>query len=112
MHERHTILIDQIKNTTNISIPLESITTSIQYFLKNNKIKSIPLNKVVILSNNDNSINFTGKTVIIARYINANYILYTDIYEYLNNYKIRIQLVEVTNGEIVCTNSINIIKFL
>lgn len=111
INKKNIILIDQIKNTTNNNISTKNINFVIQDILKKNKFKLVDLNEINITNNkikffkNDDHLNFVGKSIIIARYINAKYILYTEIREHVKNYKMIMKLVLVKTGEILCTSS-------
>ncbi|WMY97051.1 MAG: penicillin-binding protein activator LpoB [Arsenophonus sp.] len=105
------LLINPIKNNTDLSIPSLQITNIIVNLIDHQNIfKLIPeyilinARKILGLSEEDNLIT-RSKAIGLARYLQADYVLYSVISGNQNNKNFEIQIMDVHTGEIFWSGS-------
>ncbi|WP_348665998.1 penicillin-binding protein activator LpoB [Arsenophonus symbiont of Ornithomya chloropus] len=110
------LLINPIKNNTNLSIPLLQVRNIIIDLINNQNIfKLVPeyvlinTRKILGLSEEDSLIT-RSKAIGLARYLQADYVLYSVISGNKKNKKIEMQIMNTHTGEIFWSASNNYIE--
>ncbi|WMY97713.1 MAG: hypothetical protein RA161_01430 [Arsenophonus sp.] len=103
--ENQSLLINSIKNNTNIFIPNKYITNMISDIIKRKNIITISPEQInetykkIGLLKEDNLIS-CAKEIMLARYIHSKYVLCLEIFSYHDKKLIEIKLIETKSGEI------------
>lgn len=101
------LLVDRIKNRTNGSLQTSSATTALLNALANSDkftlVNTQQLNsaKEAFGLSPDDSLNFRSKAMGLARYLGAQYVLYTSVQGEVKSLELYMQLMLVETGEII-----------
>ncbi|MFB6421916.1 MAG: penicillin-binding protein activator LpoB [Candidatus Malihini olakiniferum] len=105
------LLVDSVKNNTNGSLSVEKVTMAIYDALSNNKkFMLVPQEKVTVAKqmlglSADDSLGLRSKAIGLARYMNAQYMLYSDVSGDTKRPQLDMQLIMVQTGELVWSGS-------
>ena len=101
------LLVDSVKNNTNGSLPVAKATTAIYDALSNGKAFTlVPREQVAVAKQTlglsaDDSLGSRSKAIGLARYVSAQYVLYSDVSGDVKTPQLDMQLMLVQTGEIV-----------
>lgn len=105
------LLVDRIKNSTNGSLQSDKATAALQSALANNgKFKLVSLQqlnqaKQTLGLSPEDSLNSRSKAVGLARYVGAQYVLYSNAEGDVKAPQLQMQLMLVQTGEIIWSGS-------
>ncbi|MGK2946498.1 MAG: penicillin-binding protein activator LpoB [Candidatus Malihini olakiniferum] len=109
---RSLLLVDSVKNNTNGSLPAVKAATAIYDALSNGKAFTlIPREQVAVAKQTlglfaDDSLGSRSKEIGLARYVSAQYVLYSDISGDVKTPQLDMQLMLVQTGEIVWSGNV------
>lgn len=101
------LLVDRVKNSTNGNLQSEKATAAIQNALNNNgKFTLVTSDQLTQAKQTlglppDDSLNSRSKAVGLARYLNAQYVLYSNAQGDVKAPELQMQLMLVQSGEII-----------
>lgn len=101
------LLVDSVKNNTNGSLPVAKATTAIYDALANgNTFTLVPREQVAVAKQTlglsaEDSLGSRTKAIGLARYVSAQYVLYSDVSGDVKTPQLDMQLMLVQTGEIV-----------
>ncbi|WP_158366901.1 penicillin-binding protein activator LpoB [Candidatus Williamhamiltonella defendens] len=105
------LLVDSVKNNTNGLLQIEKATESLQDILSsNNTFFLISANQLAKaktalgISKHDN-LGSRSKAIALARYLKAEYVLYTDVSDDIQSPVINMELMLVKTGEIIWSDN-------
>ncbi|KLN46192.1 penicillin-binding protein [Providencia rettgeri] len=108
------LLVDSVKNNTNGSIPVQTVTSVMTTAVENtNRFKVVPASvvssarKTLGLSQEDSLVT-RSKAIGLGRYVQANYVIYSVMSGSNKERRLEMQLMEVQTGEIIWTGKNNI----
>lgn len=101
------LLVDSVKNNTNGSLPVAKATAAIYDALANgNAFTLVPREQVAVAKQTlglsaEDSLGSRTKAIGLARYVSAQYVLYSDVSGDVKTPQLDMQLMLVQTGEIV-----------
>src|SRR5471030_3190301 len=101
------LLLDSVKNSTNGSLPVSKATAALHDALAtNNKFQVVPDSQLATAKQSlglsvDDSLGSRSKAIGLARYVNAQYVLYSTVTGEVKAPTLKMQLMTVPSGEIV-----------
>ncbi|WCG84592.1 penicillin-binding protein activator LpoB [Pectobacterium sp. A5351] len=101
------LLVDSVKNTTNGSLPIAKATGALYSALSSGKAftlvprEQLASAKQTLGLSVDDSLGSRSKAIGLARYVSAQYVLYSDVSGDVKSPQIDMQLMLVQTGEIV-----------
>lgn len=101
------LLVDRVKNSTNGSLQSEKATSAIQNALANNGKFTLVTDDQLTQAKQtlglppDDSLNSRSKAIGLARYLNAQYVLYSNAQGEVKAPTLQMQLMLVQSGEII-----------
>ncbi|MGK2889157.1 MAG: penicillin-binding protein activator LpoB [Candidatus Malihini olakiniferum] len=101
------LLVNSVKNNTNGSLPVAKATMAIYDVLSNGKAFTlVPREQVAVAKQTlglsaDDSLGSRSKAIGLARYVSAQYVLYSDVSGDVKTPQLDMQLMLVQTGEIV-----------
>lgn len=101
------LLLDSVKNSTNGSLPVSKATAALHDALAtNNKFQVVPDSqlanaKQALGLSVDDSLGSRTKAIGLARYVNAQYVLYSTVTGDVKSPTLKMQMMTVPSGEIV-----------
>ncbi|WP_255555794.1 penicillin-binding protein activator LpoB [Sodalis sp. CWE] len=109
------LVINTMKNATNGSVQTRKATSTLVHLIKavdtDNKFHIVKIDQLnaarrMLGLSVDDSLESRGKAIELARYLSAQYLLYSVIFGDIKNPKLNLQLMLVQSGEIVwyCNN--------
>ncbi len=103
------LLVDSVKNNTNGSLPVQTITSTMASAVENtNRFKVVPQSvvssarKTLGLSQEDSLVT-RSKAIGLGRYVQADYVIYSVMSGSNKDKSLEMQLMEVQTGEIIWT---------
>nr|ELR5251676.1 penicillin-binding protein activator LpoB [Providencia rettgeri] len=103
------LLVDSVKNNTNGSLPVQTITSTMASAVENtNRFKVVPQSvvssarKTLGLSQEDSLVT-RSKAIGLGRYVQADYVIYSVMLGSNKDKSLEMQLMEVQTGEIIWT---------
>lgn len=105
------LLVDTVKNNTNGALPIQKATETLQHILSSNKrfflipASQLASAKAALGISEDDKLGSRSKSIGLARYLNAEYVLYTDVSGDVESPVIDMQLMLVKTGEIIWSDS-------
>lgn len=101
------LLLDSVKNSTNGSLPVGQATAALHDALAtNNKFQVVPDSQLASAKQAlglsvDDSLGSRSKAIGLARYVNAQYVLYSTVTGDVKSPVLKMQMMTVPSGEIV-----------
>ncbi|MGY2796489.1 penicillin-binding protein activator [Ewingella americana] len=101
------LLLDSVKNSTNGSLPVGNATAALHDALAtNNKFQVVPDTQLASAKQAlglsvDDSLGSRSKAIGLARYVNAQYVLYSTVTGDVKSPTVKMQMMTVPSGEIV-----------
>lgn len=101
------LLVDNVKNSTNGSLSVSKATAALQNMLDNNGTVTLVTSQQVSQARQalglsaEDSLTTRSKAIGLARYLNANYVLYSNAEGDVKAPELQMQLMLATTGEII-----------
>jgi hypothetical protein len=101
------LLLDSVKNSTNGSLQVSKATAALHDALAtNNKFQVVPASQLATAKQAlglsvDDSLGSRSKAIGLARYVNAQYVLYSTVTGDVKSPTLKMQMMTVPSGEIV-----------
>lgn len=101
------LLLDTVKNNTNGALQTAKATAALHQVLSSNKKfvlispKQLTVAKQTLGLSADDSLSSRSKTIGLARYVSAQYVLYSDLSGDVKSPMIEMQLMQAQTGEII-----------
>lgn len=105
------LLVDSVKNNTNGSLQTDRATSALYNALSSNSVFTViskeqaDMARQALGLSTDDSLNTRSKSIGLARYINAQYVLYSTADGDVKEPKLELQLMLVKTGEIIWSGS-------
>ncbi|EEQ04523.1 hypothetical protein yrohd0001_29740 [Yersinia rohdei ATCC 43380] len=101
------LLLDSVKNNTNGALPTAKATSALHKVLASNKKfvlispQQLAVAKQTLGLSEEDSLGSRSKAIGLARYVSAQYVLYSDVRGDVKSPTIEMQLMQVQTGEII-----------
>ncbi|MGE4799118.1 penicillin-binding protein activator LpoB [Yersinia hibernica] len=101
------LLLDSVKNNTNGALQMAQATTALHQVLSSNKKfvlispQQLAVAKQTLGLSEEDSLGSRSKAIGLARYVSAQYVLYSDVSGDVKSPTIEMQLMQAQTGEII-----------